>query len=236
MLLDTYIISPVEAHVAVTDNVDMAIRAYADSNVNTVLVPSPLAGLFDAAAREMCAPEIDLCAPFLERLRPWDMHGFKGLSSAQQDLIIQIKHKEDILSEIFGAVAGCGSYIDSLKYVPTRRSVYRTAIPHIDECDSHMTATLIGQRGTLLYFKDFTDIPESAFKNGEVQIKSHEVIETNPNHLCFIKGTDHADVIANPAMGARWHSTPVVTSAQEARLANFFALRNGLGCAPSIYG
>ncbi|MAH06524.1 MAG: hypothetical protein CL561_13290 [Alphaproteobacteria bacterium] len=225
-----------DPHIMMASDIEAAAHAYEYTDVNTVLVLSPLAGVFDAVAKRLSATELDGCKPFLERLRPWEIGAYHHLSAAQQDLIGLIKEKEDILSDVFNFVTGAGGYIDSLRYVPSRRGVYRTAIPHIDECDSHMTATLFGRRGTLLYLRDYFGIPEHAFKTGTVQVKPHEVIEANPTHLCFIKGTDHLDVLMNPDMGARWHSSPVIDDPQEARLASFCAMKNGLGYASALYG
>ncbi len=225
--LGSYLTSSIDNRIAVASDVESAARAYDNASVNTVLLLSPLAHAFDYACAYLDAGEVDACKSYLNLLRPEERHDFKLLRPAQQDLILDIKSKEDCLADIFTEVVGVGAFIDVQRYVPTRRSVMRTAIPHIDECDSHMVATLLGQSGTLLYLKDYTGIKESAFKSGEVIVRSQDVVEANPTHLCFIKGTDHPDVVDSPTLEARWHSSPVSKLPATPRLASFYAMRNG---------
>jgi hypothetical protein len=226
--LGSYLVSPIDYRIGVASDVDGAAQAYANPNLNTVLVPSPLAHAFDYAARHLNADQIDACKAHLNLMRPAERAAFKMLLPAQQDLILDIKEKEDQLAAAFHAVVGQGAFIDVHRYVPTRRSVMRTAIPHIDQCDTHMVATLIGQDGTLLYLKDYTDIAESAFKSGEISVPPCDVVEAAPTYLCFIKGTDHPDVMENADLSARWHSSPVSCAPIAPRLASFYAMRNGL--------
>ncbi len=226
----SYLISNFDPHLAVAYDIDGAAAAYSNARINTVLMTSPLAGAFNDSVRGLKAEEIDQCADFLEYLHPSEYPPFASLTAGQQDFIFDVKDKESILADVFHAVVGGGAYIDASKYVPTRRGVMRTAIPHIDECDTHMTATLIGRRGTLLYRQDFSDVNEADFKMRRVIIDPNNVIETDPSQLCFIKGTDHPDIMGEESkMGSRWHSSSIITDLNEARMANFFAMRNGLG-------
>lgn len=209
------------------ENAEGGAKAYDNPMVNTVLVPSPLAHAFDYASQQLNAPEIDVCKGYLECFRPEELSGFRKLNRAQQDLILDIKGKEGALSDIFLEVVGQGAFIDVSRYVPSRRSVMRTAIPHIDQCDSHMTGTIIGERGTLLYLRGFEGLKDQDFKSGHVKINDNDMIEASPTHLCFIKGTDHPDIINNDDLTSRWHGSPIITNPNEARLGNFFAMRNG---------
>lgn len=226
-LLGSYLTSSIDYRIAVASDVESAARAYAHPSVNTVLLPSPLAHAFDYACAKLDADQIDACKSYLNLMRPEERHDFKMLLPAQQDLILDIKSKEECLEDVFNAVVGVGAFIDVHRYVPTRRSIMRTAIPHIDECDTHMVATLLGQSGTLLYLKDYKGIAESAFKTGEVVVNPCDVVEANPTHLCFLKGTDHPDVLGNAALDPRWHSSPVSKLPAAPRLASFYAMRNG---------
>lgn len=225
--MGSYLISPIDCRIAVAEDAEAAALAYDHPQVNTVLVPSPLAHAFDYALRHLNADEVDACKAHLNLMRPYERPEFKALCAVQQDLILDIKGKEKHLTEMFNAVVGAGAFIDVHRYVPTRRSIMRTAIPHIDECDTHMVATLLGQDGTLLYLKDYSGIAESAFKAGEVIIRPCDVVESHPDYLCFIKGTDHPDVLNNSDLQPRWHSSPVSGQNVTPRLASFCAMRNG---------
>jgi hypothetical protein len=226
----SYLISSFDQHLAVAGDADGAAAAYQNTMINTVLVPSPLAGVFNTAAMRLSADEIDQCASYLECLHPSQYASFALLTPAQQDLILEVKDKEPALVDIFHAVVGNGAYIDVSRYVQTRRGVMRTAIPHIDECDTHMTATILGQRGTLLYKRGYAGVGDAAFKKGGVIISPCDVIETAPSQLCFIKGSDHGDVVdERTQLNSRWHGSPIITDTNEARIGNFFAMRNGLG-------
>ena len=230
-----YLISSIDQHLAVASCEGGAVKAYNNPAVNTVLVPSPLAGQFNYASKYLTASEIDACKPHLELFAPEERDAFKALSNAQQDLILDIQDKEPVLSNLFEAIVGAGAFIDSHRYVQSRREMCRTAIPHIDQCDTHMAATLLGKRGTLVYLRDFTDACDADFKRGRIKISPRDFMEVSPEFLCFMKGTDHADIYKNRAMTSRWHASPIVQNAEEARLGSFYAMKNGLGCG-AAYG
>lgn len=225
----SYVMSSVDQGIAVAHDLESAKQAYQNPYVNTVLVASPLARAFDYAAAVLSPDEINACAGVLEFHDPKGYRVFDQLSKRQQGLVLDIKSKEQVLTDIFLEVVGPAAFVDVYKYVPARYGFERTAIPHQDECDSHMTATLIGRDGTVLYAKDLSQYSEADFKAGRVFLSKNQSIEVNPEYLCFIKGTDHPHIVGSESLQARWHSSPILLDKRQARLANFFAMKNGFG-------
>ena len=85
--MGSYLISPIDCHIAVACDVDSAARAYQNPQINTVLLPSPLAHAFDYALAHLDADQIDACKDHLNLMRPYERASFKALLAAQQDLI-----------------------------------------------------------------------------------------------------------------------------------------------------